>query len=41
MKECDKRKSHISNKLHMIYGDRNANNVGGSGRIVKDVLLFI
>jgi len=40
MKECDKRKSHISNKLHMIYGDRIANNMAGSGRNGKDVLLF-
>jgi len=40
IKKYDTRKSHISSKLHMIYGDRNANNMAGSGRMSKDFLLF-
>jgi len=38
--ECDKLKSRASTKLHVIYGDRNANNTAGSGRMGKDVLLL-
>jgi hypothetical protein len=39
-KKYDTRKRHISSKLHMICGDRNANNMAGSGRMSKDFLLF-
>jgi hypothetical protein len=41
MIECDKRKRHICSKLHTIYGDRNANNMAGSGRMGKDFYYLI